>query len=215
MRCNALRKCVAPERVQMKLLLFSDVHAHEDRCRALVAQAETADIVIGAGDFGYLRRQVASTIAILSAIKKPTIIVPGNAESYDELVAACRNWPEAIVLHGSSTTVNGLRFYGIGGGIPVTPFGSWSYDFSEDEARLLLTDCPEGAILVTHSPPKGAVDMASNDLSLGSVAIRETILSKKPPLVVCGHIHESAGQQAVLGESVVINAGPAGIIREL
>jgi len=199
----------------MKLLLFSDVHAHEERCLALVDLAKTADIVIGAGDFGNLRRQVNSTIDLLSAIKKPTIIVPGNAESYDELVAACRNWPEATVLHGSGKMVNGLSFYGIGGGIPVTPFGSWSYDFSEDEARLLLADCPEGAILVTHSPPKGAVDMASNGLSLGSVAIRETILAQKPPLVVCGHIHESAGQQATLGESVVINAGPAGIFWEI
>ncbi|KAA3661247.1 MAG: serine/threonine protein phosphatase [Chloroflexi bacterium] len=199
----------------MKLLLFSDVHAHEERCLALVALAEMADIVIGAGDFGNLRRQVNSTVDILTAIKKPTIVVPGNAESYDELVASCRNWPEATVLHGSGTTVNGVRFYGIGGGIPVTPFGSWSYDFSEDEARELLADCPEGAILITHSPPKGVVDMASNGLSLGSVAIREIILAKSPPLVVCGHIHESAGQQIVVGESVVINAGPAGIFWEL
>ncbi len=201
--------------MKTKLLLFSDVHAHEDRCRALVAQSETADIVIGAGDFGNLRRQVESTIAILQAIKKPTVIVPGNAESYEELSAACRRWPEATVLHGNGTTVHGLRFYGIGGGIPVTPFGSWSYDFSEDEARKLLANCPEGAVLVSHSPPKGAVDVASNGTSLGSVAIRETILAKKPPLVVCGHIHESAGQQTVLGDSVVINAGPSGILWEI
>jgi Icc-related predicted phosphoesterase len=199
----------------MKLLLFSDVHAHERRCRALVAQAETADIVIGAGDFGNMRRQVASTIAILSAIKKPTVLVPGNAESYEELVAACRSWPQATILHGSGTTVNGLQFYGIGGGIPVTPFGSWSYDFSEDEARALLADCPAGAVLVTHSPPKGTVDRASFGKSLGSAAVRETILAQKPPLVVCGHIHESAGKQAVLGESVVINAGPSGILWEM
>ena len=196
----------------MKLLLFSDVHANEARCRALVAQAETADIVIGAGDFGNLRRQVESTIAILSAIKKPTVLVPGNAESYEELNAACKNWPEATVLHGSGTTINGIEFFGIGGGIPVTPFGSWSYDFTEVEARELLAGCPETAVLVTHSPPKGAVDVASSGQSFGSVAIRETILTKNPQLVVCGHIHESAGQQAAIGESVVINAGPAGIL---
>jgi len=201
--------------MQTKLLLFSDVHAHEDRCRDLVAQSETADIVIGAGDFGNLRMQLDSTIAILKAIKKPTVIVPGNAESFEELVAACRDWPEATILHGSGTTVNSIRFYGIGGGIPVTPFGSWSYDFSEDEARALLADCPERAVLVTHSPPKGAVDASSTGRSLGSAAVRETILAKKPPLVVCGHIHESAGQQAVIGASTVINAGPTGILWEL
>ena len=199
----------------MKLLLFSDVHAHEGRCRALVAQSKTADIVIGAGDFGNMRRQIAGTIGILSAIKKPTILVPGNAESYQELAAACRSWPEAVVLHGSGTTVNGRQFYGIGGGIPITPFGSWSYDFSEDDARMLLAACPEGAILVSHSPPRGAVDRGSSGRSLGSVAVRETVLTKKPALVVCGHIHQSAGQSTTLGESVVINAGPGGILWDL
>ncbi len=201
--------------MKTKLLLFSDVHANEGRCRNLVAQSETADIVIGAGDFGHLRRQLESTIVILQAIKKPTILVPGNSESYEELAAACRNWTQATVLHGSSTTVNGLRFYGIGGGIPVTPFGSWSYDFTEDEAHTLLADCPKNAILITHSPPKGAVDVSSTGQSFGSIAIREAVLAKKPPLVVCGHIHESAGQQTVLGDSVIINAGPSGILWEL
>lgn len=199
----------------MKLLLFSDVHAHEGRCRALVARSETADMVIGAGDFGNLRRQVDSTIAILKAIKKPAVLVPGNSESYEELVTACRIWPEAVVLHGSGTTVNGLQFYGIGGGIPITPFGSWSYDFSEDEAGTLLAACPENAVLVSHSPPKGVVDRSSSGRSLGSVAVRETVIAKKPRLVVCGHIHQSAGQTAVLGKSVVVNAGPAGILWDL
>ncbi|MCA9925880.1 MAG: hypothetical protein KC421_26085, partial [Anaerolineales bacterium] len=73
----------------------------------------------------------------------------------------------------------------------------------------------EGAILVSHSPPQGAVDRGSSGRSLGSVAVRETVLTKKPALVVCGHIHQSAGQSTTLGESVVINAGPGGILWDL
>ena len=38
---------------------------------------------------------------------------------------------------------------------------------------------------------------------------------KKPALVVCGHIHGSSGQSHRLGESLVINAGPGGIIHDL
>ena len=66
-------------------------------------------------------------------------------------------------------------------------------------------------MLVSHSPPKGAVDVSSSGRSLGSVAVRGVILRQRPILVVCGHIHESAGQQAMLGAAPVVNAGPGGI----
>jgi Icc-related predicted phosphoesterase len=111
--------------------------------------------------------------------------------------------------------VDGISFYGLGGGVPVTPFGAWSWDFSEDEAADLLADGPEGGVLVSHSPPKGVVDVSSDGQSLGSTAVRDAIQSKQPALVVCGHIHGSAGQQGRLGDAVVINAGPEGVVWEL
>ena len=112
-------------------------------------------------------------------------------------------------------TIAEIAFFGIGGGIPITPFGSWSYDFSEDEAYDLLRDCPSGGVLISHSPPMGVLDVSSDGRRLGSQAVRETILTKKPNLVVCGHIHGSAGQIDRIGETTVINAGPQGIIWEL
>lgn len=50
---------------------------------------------------------------------------------------------------------------------------------------------------------------------LGSEAILSTIEEKQPRLVVCGHIHEAAGQEAMVGASRVLNAGPEGTIVEL
>jgi Icc-related predicted phosphoesterase len=97
----------------------------------------------------------------------------------------------------------------------VTPFGSWSYDLTEDEARELLAGCPPRAVVVTHSPPKGAVDRSGRGASLGSLAVLEIIERTDPRLVVCGHIHESAGQTAVVGRTPVINAGPRAIAWEL
>jgi Icc-related predicted phosphoesterase len=146
---------------------------------------------------------------------KQTILVPGNSESFEELVDACKDWKESRVLHGSGLRLNDYDFYGVGGGIPITPFGDWSYDFSEEEAKELLSECPSGAILVTHSPPKGVLDKSSLGKSLGSKSIRETILEKNPLLVVCGHIHESSGKNSKLGNSKVVNAGPNGIIWEI
>lgn len=193
-----------------QLLLFSDVHGDATACRRLVERAESADVVVGAGDFCVMRRNLTEPIDVLSAIDTPTVLVPGNAESETELREACSEWAAAHVLHGSGCEIAGLSFYGIGGGIPVTPFGPWSYDFSEDEAASMLADCPEGAVLVSHSPPKGVVDRDSKGQSLGSEAVRQTIADTAPALTVCGHIHGSWGEEGMLASTPVVNAGPEG-----
>jgi Icc-related predicted phosphoesterase len=201
----------------MDLLLFSDVHGDLDACRRLVDRADDVDVVVGAGDFCVARRNLAAPIETLSAINTPTVLVPGNAETEDEIAEqlSATGWSAAHVLHGSGTTIGGVPFYGLGGGVPVTPFGPWSYDFTEDAARDLLADCPEGAVLVSHSPPKNAVDRDSKGKSLGSTAVRGAIEEKHPVLTVCGHIHGSWGQTAEIGSTSVVNAGPEGLVRKI
>ena len=203
--------------IHLKLLLFSDVHRDIRKCQRLVemARTEAVDVVVGAGDFGSFRRGLDAVIGALSKISKPTILVPGNSESDTELLRACQVWPAATVLHGTGTTVEQIDFWGIGGGIPVTPFGPWSFDFTEEAAETLLAGCPSGGVLVSHSPPKGFVDRDTCGRNLGSVAIREAVISRQLRLVVCGHIHAAAGKSAMLGATPVVNAGPEGMIWEL
>ncbi len=196
----------------VKLLLFSDLHADLGATRRLVTLARNADVLVGAGDFGNLRRDVQPCIDFLAASGKPAILVAGNNESTDELVHACRHWSQATVLHGSGASVLGVSFWGLGGGVPVTPFGSWSYDFSEDEAEKLLTGCPKGAVLVSHSPPFGAVDLSSRGQHLGSRTVRDALVRVNATLTVCGHIHGSAGQVARIDGRPVVNAGPHGML---
>ena len=196
----------------MKLLLFSDIHANRTYCERICELSENVDAVIGAGDFGIVRNNIKQTIDWLTDIKKPTFLVPGNAESHDELDDACRKWPNARVLHGSGIEHEGIMFYGIGGGIPVTPFGSWSFDFTEEEANGLLSGCPEKAILISHSPPFGLLDVSSQGQHLGSKALRMIVEERNPLLVVCGHIHESAGKLTHFSNTVIVNAGPKGLI---
>jgi Icc-related predicted phosphoesterase len=83
------------------------------------------------------------------------------------------------------------------------------------EAEGLLAGCPVGAVLVSHSPPKGAVDVSSSGRSLGSTAVRDATMRLKLKLVVCGHIHASAGQRGFIGATPVINAGPGGVLHTL
>ena len=195
----------------MKLLLFSDLHTDRAAAQLLVDRSRFVDVVIGAGDFGNMRRNVRACFEVLRSINKPAVLVPGNNESTDELRAACGDWPSATVLHGSGTRIAGVDFFGIGGGIPVTPFGSWSFDFTEEQAAEMVKDCPAGCVLISHSPPHGCLDVDSGGKSRGSSTIRDAILRLQPILVVCGHIHAGGGKKAMLGKSTVINAGPAGM----
>ncbi len=198
----------------MRLLVFSDLHRDRDAARSLVERAAEADILIGAGDFAVMRQGIDDVIEILREVDKPVVLVPGNGESDIELRKACVGWPSAHVLHGESVTLEGIPFYGIGGGIPVTPFGEWSFDLTDHEAEVMLAECPNGGVLVSHSPPHGHVDEAGGR-QLGSHAVLETIERVSPRLVVCGHIHGCWGQHSTIGPTLVLNAGPEGQLLEL
>lgn len=194
----------------MRFLCFSDLHRDRRAATALVTAAADVDVVIGAGDFATKREGLADTLEILSAIRRPAVLVPGNGESADELREAARVWESARVLHGDGCEIDGVSFWGVGGGIPVTPFGDWSYDFDEDQAEVLLAGCVPGGVLVVHSPPLGTVDLDSTGKIRGSSSIRACVERCQPRLVVCGHIHSDWGKTVSLGPSTVLNAGPQG-----
>ncbi len=198
----------------MKLLAFSDLHRDLGQAERLVERSSEADVVIAAGDFASVHEGLDEAIGALSAISVPTVVVPGNNETEDALRSACEGWDAATVLHGQSTEIDGMQFFGLGAGIPVTPW-DWSFDLDEDQAAERLAGCPEGAVLVVHSPPKGHCDQSSAGDHLGSTAILEAIEVKQPQLAVCGHIHESWGAESEIGPTRVLNLGPSGTAIEL
>ncbi|MGP6087231.1 metallophosphoesterase family protein [Antarctobacter jejuensis] len=191
----------------MRILAFSDLHLSRSRARALVEASGEADLVIGAGDFCNVREGLDQALALLEGMQAPMLVVPGNCETAEELRAAAL--PGTTVLHGEATEVAGLTFFGLGGGIPITPFGSWSFDLTEGEATAMLDRCKQADVLITHSPPKGIADVTSTGLSVGSTAIRDATQRLSPRLAVCGHVHDCWGQEGRIGTTRVVNLGPA------
>jgi len=199
----------------MRVLAFSDIHQDLEQAARLVELSSEADLVIGAGDFGSVHEGLEEMIGALSAIECPAVLVAGNNERLEDLrEVAARLWPGATVLHGSGVEIGEISFFGLGGGIPVTPW-SWSFDLEETEAAELLEALPEGGILVVHSPPQGHCDVTAEGVHLGSTAILEAIREKSPELVLCGHIHESWGMESQEGDSRVVNLGPEGRFFEI
>jgi Icc-related predicted phosphoesterase len=195
----------------MKLLAFSDLHRDRRRAARLVELSERADAVAAVGDLASVHRGLEETVAELASIDRPAFVVPGNNETEEDLRAACSSWASAVVLHGEGAALDGVELFGLGGGIPITPW-DWSFDLEEEQAEEKLAGCPEGAVLVVHSPPKGHVD---GNRHLGSEAILHAVEEKQPQLVICGHIHEAAGEESRIGESRVLNVGPDGMLLDL
>lgn len=193
----------------MKLLAFSDLHRDLGQAAQLVEMSAEADVVIGAGDFASVHEGLEETIDALSAIEAPTVLVPGNNETEDALHETAAGWGAATVLHGGGATIEGTKFYGLGAGVPVTPW-DWSFDLDEEAASEMLSACPEGAVLVLHSPPQGHCDANGSGDHFGSEALLRAIEQKRPRLAVCGHIHESWGCESQIGDTPIRNLGPKG-----
>jgi Icc-related predicted phosphoesterase len=195
----------------MRLLAFSDLHVDTGQAEELVAASEDADVVLGVGDFASVHSGLEETVDVLRGITAPTIVVPGNNETEDALRDACDGWDNAVVLHGECTAIDGVEFFGLGAGVPVTPW-DWSFDLTEEEAAEKLASCPVGCVLAVHSPPRGHVDTSGAGEHLGSVAVFDAIVAKEPRLALCGHIHESWGERSEIGPTEIVNLGPAGTL---
>jgi Icc-related predicted phosphoesterase len=63
-------------------------------------------------------------------------------------------------------------------------------------------------VFCPHAPPAGtACDRLAGGEHVGSTVIRAFVEREQPDIVLCGHIHESRGIDAI-GRSRIVNPGP-------
>lgn len=192
----------------MRILAASDLHCDLAATQTIVAAAGQADVVIIAGDLANKGQGAAPLLDLLKTIPRPVIMVPGNHDRLAEMRSFCAGWRDGHVLHGDGVRIRGVPFFGVGGEIPRTNDEVWNFALSEVQAKRALAECPVGAVLITHNPPKGLCDRQNDGRHDGSAAVLSTLRSTEPRLNLCGHIHASFGQSARVGESTVHNLGP-------
>lgn len=193
----------------MKLLTFSDLHRDVDAAQTIVDASANADVVIGAGDFATRDLGMSDTIDVLLQCKAPLIIVHGNHDDPSELAQMCSNTRGVHYLHGQTLEIGGVVFFGFGGDTHADGAESINRSISETQATRGLSSCPDGAVLITHTPPFGAADLYKDGTHGGSTAVRDAVSQKQPQLAVCGHIHNAWGTEGVIGATKIRNLGPA------
>ncbi|GBC71484.1 3',5'-cyclic adenosine monophosphate phosphodiesterase CpdA [Candidatus Calditenuaceae archaeon HR02] len=201
----------------MKILQVSDIHGSSRSAVMIGSKAKDvgADIVLVVGDitnFGSVEgaEKILSTIVELAHV--PILFVPGNCDP-PQLLSYSPRSQNLVNIHAKKIQISGYTFVGVGGSKTTPHRGTW-IEFSEEELGEILAGLVGGDglidwVFVSHNPPIGVeVSMAGSGVDLGSTSIRRFIESYKPIVVCCGHVHEARGI-SYLGETPVVNAGPA------
>jgi Icc-related predicted phosphoesterase len=195
----------------MKLLCLSDIHGEGAGLLDVLRDASEADLVVIAGDLTHLGgySEAEAILAPLLTSGKPIIAVGGNMDR-----AGARQCLDdrGINIHARGIAIGQVGFMGLGGGTP-SPFGT-PWELTEEETGGILVSGLAGIatapykVLVSHPPPRGTkLDRSFTGKHVGSEAVREFLLEGSVDLCICGHIHESAGEDT-LGRAQCVNIGP-------
>jgi Icc-related predicted phosphoesterase len=197
----------------MKLLLFSDIHADWKALESLLAQE--ADYYVAAGDLSNWAKNLDRAGEILMRRSGKVWVIPGNHESGKDITEMCDAFGLENV-HGKSWTMNGIQFAALGYS-NLTPFDTPG-EFTEEELtkHLDILSEPRPGVLICHCPPHGTtLDEAGPGKHFGSPAITKAIARMQPRYFFCGHIHEAAGREEVLGQTIARNLGKKGYLLNL
>lgn len=194
----------------MRVLLFSDIHSDLRALEALMATE--ADYYIAAGDLVNWSRGLDAVGEMMKRHQGRLSVIPGNHESEADISAFAAKFG-FHAAHGEAIELGGKRF-GFLGYSNITPFDTPG-EYSEEELarRLHRLTPPALDVLVCHCPPKDTrLDQSAPGKHFGSTAIRAFLDAEQPPLFFCGHIHEAAGQEDRLGQTLGRNLGRKGYL---
>lgn len=187
----------------MLIYALADIHGSLKRISLIKNNIKkfNPDLVVVAGDITNYTHSVP-IIERLNGLQAQVLAVRGNTDMprIDHLLDV---YPNTTSLHFKQISINGIRFAGISGTLPV-PFSS-RIRLRENHALKKLQNIMEHPVtLVIHTPPRGTLDHVMGKFSAGSGNLYKFLLKNQPDMLLCGHIHESAGIK-YLGKTLVVN----------
>ena len=198
----------------MKLFVFSDLHRSEMGLEKIVSAIKDhdPDLVICCGDITTFGPRSFAMHAV-SSLDRRTLAVPGNCDPQD--LHDVFNEGDFTNIDGRSMEMSGFNFIGWGG---ANPGVNTPYERSEDDIRTglgkIFENCPDAetmpVILVSHCPPYGFQDTIPDGTHVGCTSVADMIDRYRPPLTLCGHIHEARGFHTDTERKLhIVNVGPS------
>jgi Icc-related predicted phosphoesterase len=196
----------------MKIIAVADVHGSYDVVEKILQTEQPFDAVVLAGDVTTkgTARELESAILAVRKHGPPVMAVAGNMDPphLEQSLEAL-----GVSLNGKGRVIGAVGFFGVSS-CPVTPFHT-PYEIDEKEiarradAGWVQVEGAPWTVFVPHAPPRGTkLDRTFTGMHVGSTAVRDFVEKRHPHVVVCGHIHEARGIDA-LGKSQMVNCGPA------
>ncbi|MBI5819382.1 MAG: metallophosphoesterase family protein [Verrucomicrobia bacterium] len=195
----------------MKIVYVVDVHENYAAVARAVDAAGIPDLLIIGGDITTAGTvdEAAQAVEGWRSLATRLLAVAGNMDSaaIDAKLASL-----GVALDGRGVVIGDVGLFGVSAG-PKSPLHT-PYEITEEQiaARIEVgfaevKDC-RVKIFCPHAPPKDtACDRIHSGLHVGSTAVRAFIERAQPDLVLCGHIHESRGED-LIDKTRVVNPGP-------
>ncbi|MBN2282283.1 MAG: metallophosphoesterase family protein [Deltaproteobacteria bacterium] len=201
----------------MRIYAVADIHGRAERLRTIGETLNTvnADVLVVAGDITNYT-EADRVFSYLNGMPVPVLAVRGNTDlrRTEKLFSKYSNLTS---LHLREVAVDGVPIVGIGGTVPV-PFSTRLCLREQGVIDEITSRLSRDSVLVVHPPPRGILDEVLGVFHAGCRRIRDVVLTCRPRLLICGHIHERAGI-AELGETLVVNCnvgrGGAGAVIDI
>ena len=178
----------------MKFVAISDTH-----CRHRNLRLPKGDVLLHAGDISYKgdRWEIKDFLDWFGQLSFPhKIFIAGNHDFFfeQEKEDIIKSWlPHGVhYLKDEGVIVHGIKVWGS----PYTPwFYQWAFNKRRGEPLAAHWEkIPvDTDILLTHGPVYGVLDILINERHAGDRDLLKKVLTIKPKVHVCGHIHESYG----------------------
>ncbi|MFH1506784.1 MAG: metallophosphoesterase family protein [archaeon] len=192
----------------MKVFAFVDTHGNNTKIAALKEKAKKADILICAGDLTMFEDRLLEHLKTLNGIGPQVLLIHGNHEEEHTLRIACKPHEKLLNIHKGFFKKGENVFLGYGGG----GFSMVDLEFEQLEDKFKKHMQGKNTVLILHGPPYGTNLDKLDRGHVGNNSYTTFIRRHQPKLVICGHLHENAGKKDKIGNSLVVNPGPDGMM---
>ena len=191
----------------MKIIAFADPHASLTSLKEVEKKAKDADLILCAGDISIFEQYLEQFLERMNKMGKPVLLIHGNHETEELTETLCQGLKNLMFIHKKLHKIGNYVFVGFGGG----GFGQVDNDFDNFIKKIKIKQ-GEKLVLMTHGPPYGTKLDIIGKGHYGCRSYTNGIKILKPILYICGHFHETFEAKDKIGNSILANPGPKGMV---